>query len=126
MQKSILIIEDYPHIVEVLRIRLENAGYSVLVASDGQAGLNIAREQKPDLVILDVMLPKMNGYKVCRLLKFDAKYEQIKVFMLTSRRRQSDIDTGIETGADEYLTKPYEPKELIELIKKHIGESAKD
>ncbi|MCA9730972.1 response regulator [candidate division KSB1 bacterium] len=121
MKKKILIIEDYAHIVEVLRVRLENAGYEILTAFDGQEGLRRAREEAPDLIILDVMLPKMNGYKLCRLLKFDKKYEKIPIFMLTSRRKRSDKELGEATGADEYLTKPYEPKELVRLIAQYLN-----
>lgn len=122
MQKKILLIEDYPHIVEVLRVRLSNAGYDVIVAFDGQEGLRLARTEKPDLIILDVMLPKMNGYKLCRLIKFDGRYKHIPIFMLTSRRRQADKELGLSTGADEYLVKPYEPHELIKLINKYLGQ----
>ena len=121
MKKKILIIEDYAHIVEVLRVRLENAGYAILTAFDGQEGLRSAREDHPDLIILDVMLPKMNGYKLCRLLKFDKKYQDIPIFMLTSRRKHSDRELGEKTGADEYLTKPYEPKELVRLIQRYLN-----
>ncbi|HHL72584.1 MAG TPA: response regulator [Bacteroidetes bacterium] len=121
MAKRILIIEDYPHIVDILRMRLESSGYEVLSAYDGKEGLRKAREEKPDLIILDVMLPKLNGFKVCRLLKFDAKYQHIPIFMLTSRKKQSDIETGKETGAEEYIVKPYEISELMELIERYLG-----
>ncbi len=121
MAKRILIIEDYPHIVDILRMRLESGGYEVLTAYDGKEGLRKAREEKPDLIILDIMLPKLNGFKVCRLLKFDAKYQHIPIFMLTSRKKQSDIETGKETGADEYIVKPYEISELMELIERYLG-----
>ncbi|KAA3618086.1 MAG: response regulator [Calditrichaeota bacterium] len=120
MKKKILIIEDYAHIVEVLRVRLENAGFEIITALDGQEGLQRAREDNPDLIILDVMLPKMNGYKLCRLLKFDKKYQKTPIFMLTSRRKNSDRELGKKTGADEYITKPYEPKELVGLINHYL------
>ena len=120
MKKTILIIEDYPNVVEVLRMRLQNAGYHVLVAFDGQEGLKLARTKQPDLIILDIMLPKMNGYKLARLLKFDAKYKHIPIFMLTSRTKPSDMQLGKQTGADEYITKPYDPIELLRLIDKHL------
>ncbi len=121
MAKRILIIEDYPHIVDILRMRLESSGYEVLAAYDGKEGLQKAREEQPDLIILDIMLPKLNGFKVCRLLKFDAKYKHIPIFMLTSRKKSSDIETGKETGADEYIVKPYEIGELMALIERYIG-----
>ncbi|RME00314.1 MAG: response regulator [Calditrichaeota bacterium] len=120
MKKTILIIEDYPNVVEVLRMRLENAGYHVLVAFDGQEGLKLAREKHPDLIILDIMLPKMNGYKLCRILKFDVKYKDIPVFMLTSRAKKSDQEMGKATGADEYIMKPYDPRELMQMIHRYL------
>lgn len=121
MSKTILIVEDYPNAVEVLRTRLENAGYRVLVAFDGVEGLKMAREKKPDLIILDILLPKMNGFKVSRLLKFDTKYRHIPIIMLTSRTRSVDRELGQQTGADAYVTKPYDPRDLMQLIEKHIN-----
>lgn len=121
MAKKILIIEDYAHIVEVLKIRLEAAGYEVLAAGDGQEGLNLARRAMPDLILLDIMLPKMNGYKVCRFLKFDAKYKSIPIFLLTARGKPEDIETGKATGADEYIIKPYNPHELLALIRRYLA-----
>ncbi len=122
MKKTILLIEDYPNAVEVLKTRLENAGYRVLVAFDGSEGLRMAREQRPDLIILDILLPKMNGYKVSRLLKFDAKYRHIPIIMLTSRTRPADYELGKQTGADEYVTKPYNPHHLMALVQKYLFE----
>lgn len=120
MAQTILLVEDYPHVVEVLQTRLENAGYRVLAAYDGQEGLKMARQHNPDLIILDIMLPKLNGYKVCRLLKFDAKFRHIPIIMLTSRTRERDEATGRATGADEYITKPYDAKQLLQIIQKYL------
>ena len=120
-KKRILVVDDYPQVVELIKLRLETSGYNVLVAYDGQEGLNIARNELPDLIILDLMMPKMNGYKVCRFLKFDKKYKHIPVVMLTSRAKQSDADVGKKTGADEYLFKPYNPKQLLDVVKKYIN-----
>jgi len=119
-KKSILVVDDYPKVVDLIKMRLEYAGYKVDVAYDGQEGLAKARKIVPDLIILDVMLPKMNGYKVCRFLKFDKKYRHIPIIMLTSRAKQSDAEIGMKTGADEYLFKPYKPTKLLEIVKKHI------
>lgn len=121
MAKRILIVEDYSHVVEILKMRLEAAGFDVLTAYDGHEGLNKARTEKPDLIILDIMLPKLNGYKVCRFLKFDAKYRDIPIFMLTSRSKASDEEVGKKTGADEYIRKPYDPKKLMSLIFRYLG-----
>lgn len=121
MAKRILIVDDYPHIVEVLRLRLEKAGYEVHAAGDGQEGLTMARRLIPDLIILDLMLPKLNGYMVCRFLKFDQKYKNIPIIMLTSRRRPTDEAMGLKTGADAYVRKPYDPVELLSLVRKLTG-----
>lgn len=121
MAKQVLLVEDYANVVEILKMRLEAAGFQVLTASDGQQGLNMARSHKPDLIILDIMLPKLNGYKVCRFLKFDAKYRHIPIFMLTSRSKKSDEEIGRQTGADEYILKPYDPKKMMTLVFRYLG-----
>lgn len=120
-KKRILVIDDNPQLVDLLKIRLEYSGFEVLAAFDGQEGLEKARSNNPDLIILDVMLPKINGYKVCRLLKFDIKYKQIPIIMLSSRAKSSDAEVGYRTGANEYLFKPYDPKKLIDIINKYIN-----
>ena len=119
-KKKILVIEDYLNIVEILSIRLKSLGYDVIAAYDGKEGLNLARREKPDLIILDVLLPKMNGYKVCRLLKYDAKYKHIPIIMLTSRESQSNEELGRETGADEYVYKSDQKGSLLKLIQKYL------
>jgi len=119
-KKRILVVDDYPQVVEVLKIRLESAGYEVLAAYDGQEALNVARREHPDLILLDVLLPKINGYKVARLLKFDKKFKEIPIIMLTSRAKQADAELGIEAGANEYIFKPYNPAKLMEMIAKYL------
>jgi len=119
-KKRILVVDDYPQVVEVLKIRLESAGYEVLAAYDGQGALNVARREHPDLILLDVLLPKINGYKVARLLKFDKKFKEIPIIMLTSRAKQADAELGIEAGANEYIFKPYNPAKLMEMIAKYL------
>lgn len=108
------------NIVEILSMRLKSMGYDVIAAYDGQEGLNRARRENPDLIILDVLLPKMNGYKVCRLLKFDSKFKQIPIIMLTSRESQSHEDLGRETGADAYVYKSDQKGTLLKLIQKYL------
>jgi DNA-binding response OmpR family regulator len=112
-KKKILLVEDEPDFRLALRIRLEAHGNEVIEAADGATGLDLARTLKPDLIILDVMLPKMEGYKVARLLKFDEKYRKIPIIMLTARSQQSDRETGLSVGADAYMTKPFKPEELL-------------
>jgi DNA-binding response OmpR family regulator len=117
-KKKILLVEDEPDFRLAVRIRLQANGYDVIEAEDGIAGLDMARNQAPDLVILDVMLPKMEGYKVARLLKFDEKHRKMPIIMLTARSQQADKDTGLAVGSDAYLTKPFQPEELLSVIAK--------
>lgn len=121
MAKKILIIEDYINIVEILTMRLNAMGYQVITAFDGQKGLSMARSEKPDLIILDIMLPKMSGYKVCRLLKFDAKYKHIPIIMLTSRETKYNEQIGMDTGADAYVYKSDQKGTLLKLIRQYLS-----
>ena len=114
--KKILLVEDEPEFRLALRTRLEANGYDIIEAEDGATGLNTARHQNPDLIILDVMLPKMDGFKVARLLKFDVKHKHIPLMMLTVMSQASDRKMGQAVGADAYLTKPYQPQELLDTI----------
>ena len=114
--KKILLVEDEPEFRLALRTRLEANGYDIIEAEDGATGLNTARHQNPNLIILDVMLPKMDGFKVARLLKFDVKYKHIPLVMLTVMSQASDRKMGQAVGADAYLTKPCQPQELLDTI----------
>lgn len=114
--KKILVVEDDALIRELIKINLESAGFMVIQAQDGFMGLEMARAEAPDLIVLDIMLPKMDGFKVCRILKFDDKYKHIPIIMLTARIQEVDKETGFKTGADGYMTKPFEPDELIKRI----------
>lgn len=118
---KILIVDDEQDIVETLSFMLKTKGYETLYAYDGEEGLKLAKEEKPDLIILDVMMPKINGYKICRLLKYDAKYKNIPIIMVTARSQENDKLIGEETGADEYITKPFEFSELLDVIHKYIN-----
>lgn len=121
-KKRILIIEDETQLVDMLKMRLEANDYRVIAAYDGQEGLEKARKQKPDLIILDLMLPKMDGYKLCGLLKKDARYSKIPIVMFTARAQEEDRKLGEEVGAEAYITKPFEPEVLLgkieELLKR--------
>lgn len=116
-------IDDEPDMIYALKMQFEASHYEVLTAQDGQEGLNLARKEMPDLIILDLMLPKLDGYKVCRMLKFDKKYNAIPIMMFTARAQQSDEQLGYEVGADAYMVKPFEPKKLLEKIKELLKES---
>ncbi len=118
--KKILMVDDEVDLVETVRFPLEMEGYHVLVSYNGEDALNQARKEKPDLIILDVMLPKLDGYKVCRLLKFDERYKHIPILMLTAKTQEKDKLIGKETGADEYITKPFEIDELIKKVKNYL------
>ena len=116
--KTILLIEDETDFRMGVKMRLEANGYKILEAADGATGLAMARNGNPDLILLDCMLPKMNGYKVARLLKFDEKSRRIPIIMLTARSQQADKETGQAVGADAYITKPFQSEELIATIAK--------
>ncbi len=120
--KKILIVDDEADIIEILQFVLESQGYECITAFDGEEGLKLAKEANPDLIILDVMMPKMNGYKISRLLKFDSKYKNIPILMLTARSQETDKALGEETGADEYITKPFQIENVVETVKKYLGQ----
>ena len=121
--KKILVVDDEPDLVETVRYSLEMEGYQVLVAHNGEDGLNQARKDGPDLIILDLMLPKLDGYKVCRLLKFDERYKHIPILMLTAKTQEKDKLLGKETGADEYMTKPFDIDKLLEKVKFYLSKT---
>jgi len=123
-QKKILVVDDEADLVETVRFVLELQGFNVLVSYNGEDALNQARKESPDLILLDIMLPKLDGYKVCRLLKFDERYKHIPILMLTAKTQEKDKTIGKETGADEYITKPFEMDELIEKVKFHLSKKA--
>ena len=122
--KKILVVDDEPDLVETVQFSLETEGYHVLAAYNGEDGLNQARKDSPDMIILDLMLPKLDGYKVCRLLKFDEKYKHIPILMLTAKAQEKDKILGKETGADDYMTKPFDIDQLMEKVKFHLSKKA--
>ena len=116
MSKTILLVDDEPHVLEVLRATLEDLGFRTLEAADGPGALNVARQEKPDLVVLDVMLPSMSGLEVCRTLK--ESDSDTPVILLTARSGEDDEKAGMDAGADRYLTKPFSPLTLLtEVVK---------
>ena len=121
MTKTVLIADDEVDIVETVKFMLEAEDFNVLTAYDGEEALKIARESTPDIILLDVMMPKINGYKVSRLLKFDKKFQNIPILMVTARSQEEDKLIGEETGADEYITKPFEIMDIIALINKYLN-----
>lgn len=124
MSARILAVDDSPTVLEMLTSILESGGYSVITATDGAEALEMARAERPDLILLDVMLPKLDGYRVCRLLKFDQHYRAIPIIMLTAKAEDQAVATGIRTGADQYLTKPVEPDALLAAIHAEISKAS--
>jgi len=112
----VLVVDDEADLVRILQFGLEAIGYHVDTASDGQEGLKKARELKPDIILLDLMLPKLDGYKVCRLLKFDERYKNIPIIILSARTQEGDQLLAMEMGANRFVTKPYDFAEVL----KHI------
>jgi len=121
-KKRILIVDDEEDLVETVSFRLEANGYEVIKAYDGQEGLEKSKKENPGLIILDLMLPKMDGYKVCGLLKADARYNKIPIILFSARAQESDIKMGEDVGADAYMTKPFEPQVLLVKIKELLKE----
>ena len=122
IREKILVVEDEKSIVDIVRFNLEKEGYAVLTAYDGDAGLSAAREEKPDLILLDVMLPKRNGFDVCRILREEG--DNVPVIILTAREGESDKVLGLEIGADDYITKPFSMRELLARVKANIRRTA--
>ena len=118
MEKTILIVEDETNIVDILSFNLEREGYNTIEAYDGQTGLQLAREQNPDLILLDLMLPKMNGFDVCRQLRADGS--AIPIIMLTAREEERDRVMGLELGADDYVSKPFSVRELMARVRTNL------
>ena len=123
MNKRILIVEDEKNIVDILSFNLSKEGYETLEAYDGEAGLQLALEQNPDLILLDLMLPKMNGFDVCRSLRRENR--STPVIMLTAREEETDKVLGLELGADDYITKPFNPLELVARVKTQLRRSTR-
>ena len=121
-QKRILVVDDESDMVDIVKLNLELQGYHVLSAMDGQEGLRMVKEQQPDLILLDVMMPQMNGYQVCRLLKFDDQYKHIPIILLTARARTEDRKEAQAVGADSFITKPFSMSDLLTKVGDLLGD----
>ena len=117
----VLAADDDPLIRELIQFRLERSGYEVVTAEDGDEALRLARERHPDLVVLDVMMPGLNGYEVTRSLRADEETKRIPVILLTARVQEADVAQGFDAGADDYLTKPFSPQELRARVQAILG-----
>ncbi len=121
MPNTALVVEDEPNMLFALEYALEQEGYETLTATDGDAGLRIARERRPDIVILDVMLPRLDGFEVCRILRRESN---VPILMLTARGEEVDRVVGLELGADDYVTKPFSMRELLARVRNLLRRSA--
>lgn len=117
-KKKILIVDDEKDLVSLVSLHMKMAGYDVLSAADGEKALEIAEDEKPDLIILDLMLPKVAGWEVCKRLRQDPGIKNVPVIMLTARAEIEDKLKGFEAGADDYVTKPFSPRELVSRVKR--------
>ena len=118
MKKVVLVADDDLDNLAVVQLKLEGHGLQVIMARDGEQALRLIREHNPDLVILDVMMPKVSGFKATRLIKFDARYRQIPLILLTARTQEADRTLGLEAGADVYMTKPFDPEQLLKEVQR--------
>ena len=124
--KTILLVDDEEELVELLKLRFEMLGYDVHVAHDGEEGLEKARALNPDLMILDVMMPRLDGFQVCRLLKFNENTANIPIIMLTARSQDKDRELATQAGANDYHNKPFEFDDLVEKVKTYLPDTAGD
>jgi DNA-binding response OmpR family regulator len=120
MAASVLLVDDEPNIVLSLEFLMKQAGYDVRVARDGDAALRAVAERAPDLVLLDLMIPGRGGYEVCRTIRADPACARTKIVMLTARSREVEREKGLALGADDYITKPFSTRELVERVRRHL------
>ena len=117
MSRSVLVVDDEPNIVRSLEFLMSQAGYLVRVVHDGEQALQAIREQRPDLVLLDLMIPKRDGYEVCQAIRENPDWKDIHVIMLTAKGQEAERAKGIELGADDYVTKPFSTRALVQKVK---------
>ena len=120
----ILVVDDEIYIVHILDFSLGMEGYEVITALDGEQALEKARAEKPDLIVLDIMMPKLDGYETCKMLKAEADTKDIPVILLSAKGRNVDQKIGFEVGADDYITKPFSPRKLVERINAILGQTS--
>ncbi|MHA1638301.1 MAG: response regulator transcription factor [Candidatus Thorarchaeota archaeon] len=120
MTHKILVVDDEEVTTELAKKFLEKHGFTVVCAYDGEQALKLARAENPDLILLDVMLPRIDGFEVCRQLKTEKKFKTIPILMFTAKGLSRDIEKGQEVGADEYIIKPFSGKALVATIRKHL------
>lgn len=124
MSKVILVVDDEPNILLSLEYLMQQAGYEVRTARDGDAALEAMESGPPDLVLLDVMMPKRDGYEVCQLIRARSEWKGVKVVMLTAKGREVEREKGISLGADDYVTKPFATQELVDKVRQVLAEES--
>ena len=122
MAKKILIADDEPNIVTSLEFLLSRAGFELRVARDGQAALTAVEEFRPDLVLLDVMMPLLSGFEVCQSIRANAAWQGVKILMLTAKGREAEVSKGLALGADAYVSKPFSTKALLERVNELLAQ----
>ena len=120
---KILVVDDEIYIVHILDFSLGMEGYEVVTALDGEQALEKVKTEKPDLIVLDIMMPKLDGYEVCKTIKSDPGTKQIPVILLSAKGRNVDQKMGFDVGADDYITKPFSPRKLVERINQLLGQT---
>ena len=121
MPTTILVVDDDPVILQLLQVNFEMEGFGVIVAADGKEGVERARADRPDIVVCDVMMPKMSGIELVAELKADPDTAAIPILVLTAKAQRSDIGAGMEAGADDYVTKPFDPLDLVDRVNRLLG-----
>lgn len=121
MSKRILIADDEPNIVMSLEFLMKHEGFEVEVANDGEAALQAVEERTPDLILLDVMMPKMTGFEVCQRIRTNPRWQGVKIIMLTAKGRDTEVAKGLGLGADAYMTKPFSTKDLVAQVKQLLS-----
>jgi DNA-binding response OmpR family regulator len=124
MPKDLLIVDDDPGVVVALQFLMEKQGYTVMVAENGEDALELIYKHKPDLVLLDIMLPGIDGYEVCEIIRLNPDYRKVKVLFLTAKGREVEIAKGMALGADDYIIKPFTNKELLAKVKAILKNTA--
>lgn len=122
MSKTLLIADDEPNIVISVEYLMKREGFEVLVAGDGEEALTKIRQHRPDIVLLDVMMPKMSGFDVCQAVRADPALAGVRILMLTAKGRDTEVAKGLALGADVYMTKPFSTRELVEKVRQLVGQ----
>ncbi|MDH3672285.1 MAG: response regulator [Gammaproteobacteria bacterium] len=122
MAKNILLVDDEPNIVLSLEFLMKRVGYGVQIAADGDAALEAVKQQRPDLILLDVSLPKRDGFNVCQTIRANPEWNDIRIIMLTAKGRDVEYEKGLALGADDYVTKPFATQEVVDKVRAMLGD----